>query len=329
MNATEPRGDGWIRVAIGDAWIGERWDRALVGALETLGVPCTRSQLARAFAAEDVRDGERVLRPGRSVEGARDVDVRLAASPLLRARPEAVPLVVLHEDADLLVVDKPAGMVVHSGPGHDAGTLVGAVLHHLGVGPEALPVLPGNDATRPGIVHRLDKDTSGALVVAKTAAAQAMLAAQFQRHSIERTYFGIVLGTPAWSSQRIATLHGRDPRDRRRFSPTVERGRNAVTLASVMHRSQGAAAVQFELETGRTHQIRMHAKALDHPIFGDRLYAKPPRDPALRALWEGLSRHALHAAVLGFEHPRGGHLRCEAPLPSELCLLARALELES
>src|SRR5690606_8935096 len=187
---TPPTNAG-VRVRVDASALGERWDRALVVALARAGVPCTRSQLARAFAAGDVRtDDGRAVRPGRLVDEATWVSVALPDSPLYTAEPEAIPLAILHEDADLLVVDKPAGMVVHASVGHDAGTLVGAVLHHLGVGAEALPVLPGNDATRPGIVHRLDKDTSGVIVVAKTAFAQARLAEQFQAHRIDRHYLG-------------------------------------------------------------------------------------------------------------------------------------------
>lgn len=317
-----------IRVFVEADARGERWDRALVLVLAQAGISCTRSQLARAFATGDVRaeDG-RVLRPGRLVEGPAWVAVALPDSPLRTAAPEAIPLVVLHEDADVLVVDKPAGMVVHASPGHDVGTLVGAVLHHLGVGPEALPVLPGNDATRPGIVHRLDKDTSGVLVVAKTGFAQARLAEQFQAHRIDRHYVGFVYGRPTWTTRRLETLHGRDPHDRRRFSPDVPRGRKAITHATVLGVGPQASRVRFELETGRTHQIRMHARALGLPIFGDRLYAKTPREPTLGALWEGLPRHALHAARLGFEHPRGGWVSFDAELPEELVALAHALEL--
>jgi len=322
---TPPTNAG-VRVRVDASALGERWDRALVVALARAGVPCTRSQLARAFAAGDVRtDDGRAVRPGRLVDEATWVSVALPDSPLYTAEPEAIPLAILHEDADLLVVDKPAGMVVHASVGHDAGTLVGAVLHHLGVGAEALPVLPGNDATRPGIVHRLDKDTSGVIVVAKTAFAQARLAEQFQAHRIDRHYLGIVLGSPTWTTRTLDTRHGRDPYDRRRFSPDVAQGRRAVTHATVESVGPQAARVRFELETGRTHQIRMHARALGHPIFGDRLYAKAPRDPELGPLWEALPRHALHAARLGFEHPRGGWVRFDAPLPPALVALARAL----
>lgn len=302
-------------------------DRALVAALEGAGHPCTRSQLARAFADGGVRVDGVAIKPGRLVEGPLAVEVDLPAPALLStAVPEAIPLVILHEDEHVLVLDKPAGLVVHAGPGHPSRTVVGGVLHHLGVSAEDLPVLPGNDAARPGIVHRLDKDTSGVLVVAKTGVAQAHLAAQFQAHSIDRAYLGIVVGIPAWTQRRVESRHGRDPTDRRRFTPDVPHGRHAVTKLEKLRDLHRSALMRFVLETGRTHQIRMHARALGHAIFGDRLYGRAPRDPKLRPLWDALPRHALHAARLGFDHPSAGWMCFEAPLPPDLEALLSDLQ---
>jgi 23S rRNA pseudouridine1911/1915/1917 synthase len=151
--------------------------------------------------------------------------------------------------------------------------------------------------------------------------ALASLAEQLRAHTIERSYLGVVLGEPTWDTLRIETLHGRDPADRRRFSP--EHGeRHAVTNVAVVRRLGGHASVlAFVLETGRTHQIRMHARHVGHPIFADALYGKQPRDARLRKLADALGRHALHAAVLGFDHPDGGHLRFESLLPPELVQL--------
>jgi 23S rRNA pseudouridine1911/1915/1917 synthase len=318
-----------VRVALAESGIGQRLDRALVDALVGQGEAVTRSQLARSFAAGEVRIAGKPVKGSHKLERACEVELVLVpAPPLAHARPEPIPLAIVHEDPALLIVDKPAGMVVHAGPGHAGGTLVNAVLHHLGQADpsgEPLPILPGNDPERPGIVHRLDRDTSGLLVVAKTAAALAGLAEQFKQHTIERAYLGIVLGVPSFERERIETTHGRDPSERRRFSP-VHGERRAVTTMTVL-RPLGAhaALVRFELETGRTHQIRMHARHLGHPIFADPLYGRRPRDPALRALTEGLGRHALHAAVLGFAHPSGGRLRFESPLPAELEGLIAAL----
>jgi len=251
---------------------------------------------------------------------------------------------VAYEDSLLLVIDKPAGMVVHAGPGHSAGTLVNAVLHHLGAALEDLPTLPGNGPERPGIVHRLDRDTSGLIVVAKTLPAQVALAAQFRDHSIDRAYLGVVQGKPTFGRLRLETGHGRDPSERRRFAPN-QGTRRAITtmtylgphparpdvsdppeLAAPEHPSKRErepevlSLVRFTLETGRTHQIRMHARHVDHPIFADPLYGRRPRDPQLRALADSLGRHALHATLLGFQHPdpARGRMRLESSLPAAL-----------
>ena len=316
-----------MRVSLAEAVSGQRLDRALVDALVDLGHAITRSQLRRSFAAGAVKIGGRPVKASLELEGAVEVEVELVEpEPLADAVPEAIPLTIVHEDAALLVIDKPAGMVVHAGPGHGRGTLVNAVLHHLGAGAGAsLPTLPGNGPERPGIVHRLDRDTSGLIVVAKTAAALAMLAAQFREHSIDRAYLGVVLGVPDWTQRRVETRHGRDPSHRRRFSP--EHGERRAITTMVMTRRLGdhAALLGFSLETGRTHQIRMHARHVGHPIFADELYGRRPREPRLRALADGLGRHALHAAELGFEHPGGGRVHFESPLPAELAALVEAL----
>jgi 23S rRNA pseudouridine1911/1915/1917 synthase len=316
-----------MTVRLSSEAFGQRLDRALVAALAARGRAITRSNLQRAFAAGDVREQGRRLKPGRVVDRELDVELRLPEPEPLHARPEDLPLTVVHEDDAVLVVEKAAGVVVHAGAGHASGTLVNAVLHHLQASGEArsLPTMPGNPPSRPGIVHRLDKDTSGLLVIAKTERAQECLAAQFRTHAIERAYLGIVAGNPPWSSRRIETGHGRDPADRRRFSPEAP-ARRAVTNASVVRQLRGAALLRFVLETGRTHQIRMHARHVGHPILGDALYGGGTQlDPALRERVAALGRHALHAAVLGFEHPDGRRLRFESSLPSELEALVQAL----
>lgn len=313
------------RLELGHARVGERLDKAIVTALRELGREVTRSQLARAFESGRVWVEGAAAKPSVALARACVVELELLPpAPLVHARPEAIALVIVHEDDDLLVIDKPAGMVVHAGPGHEQGTLVNAVLHHLGGA--TLPVLPGNGPERPGIVHRLDRDTSGLIVVAKHLAAQEALARQFRVHSIDRAYLGIVAGVPELDVRHVETLHGRDPADRRRFSP--EHGeRKAITTMTVQQRfAELAALVRFELETGRTHQIRMHARHVGTPIFADPLYGFRLRDAGLRELAAGLGRHALHAAELGFEHPRGGRLLLRSPLPPELARLVEALE---
>ncbi|PRP90075.1 Ribosomal large subunit pseudouridine synthase D [Enhygromyxa salina] len=320
-----------VRVGLSEAAIGQRMDRALVAALVDQGREVTRSQLARSFTAKLVRIDGRAVKPGARLERACEVELELLApEPLAHAVPEAIPLTIVHEDAAALVIDKPAGMVVHAGPGHSEGTLVNAVLHHLKLGLEpsadSLPLLPGNGPERPGIVHRLDRDTSGLIVVAKTLPALEALAGQFREHTITRAYLGIVLGVPSFTTQRVETRHGRDPADRRRFSPDQGERRAVTNMRVVRALGERAALLRFELETGRTHQIRMHARHVGHPIFADPLYARRPRDPKLRTLSDELGRHALHAATLGFVHPDGRRLEFESPLPPELDRLIEELE---
>ncbi|MEM6995571.1 MAG: RluA family pseudouridine synthase [Myxococcota bacterium] len=303
-----------------------RLDVVLVEALAAEGIPCSRTHLARAFAAGLVTRDGKPAKPKTKVDDEIVVTVSLPALQPLSAEPDDIALSILHEDDALLVIDKPADLVMHPGPGHPRGTLVGAVLHHLGVDAAALPVLPGNDATRPGIVHRLDRDTSGVVVVAKTVAAQAALADQFSRHDIERVYWALLDRAPAWVDRTIQTGHARDPADRRRFAPG-QGGRTAITRMVVRERfAKVACAVEVTLETGRTHQIRMHARHLGHPVLGDAMYGYAPGDPQVRRVAEALSRHALHARVLGFVHPSTqARVRFESPLPAELDAARAAL----
>jgi 23S rRNA pseudouridine1911/1915/1917 synthase len=306
----------------------QRCDQALVEALAQAGHELSRSQLSRTFAAGKVTAQGRVLRPARRIDAPLTVTVELEPAAPMRAQPQAIALVVLHEDDDLLVVDKPAGMVVHPSAGHPDGTLVNAVLHHLGVEAEALPVLPGNDGTRPGIVHRLDRDTSGVLVVAKHARAQTHLAAQFAAHDLDRRYTAVLAGVPTWTTQHVATGHGRDPTERRRFAPVPGATRRARSDFSILETLVGAVVAQVRLHTGRTHQIRMHARHLGHPVLADALYgpARPSTDPRRRAAEAAIGRQALHAGLLALRHPTGDHLvSWTSPLPSDIEALIAAL----
>lgn len=234
---------------------------------------------------------------------------------------EELPLAIAHEDKWLVVVDKPAGLVVHPAPGHEGGTLVNALLGHCrdlrGIGGEL----------RPGIVHRIDKDTSGLLVVAKDDATMNALAAEFKAHTIERVYDAFVVGKPPSAEGRIDTLYGRDPRERKKFSSRVRTGKRAVTNWKVVERFAGVAArMEARLETGRTHQVRVHMAALGCPLLGDRTYGRPPRDLRLRAIGEELGRQALHARLLGFRHPATGEaLRFTSPLPADMQAALTAL----
>lgn len=280
----------------------------------------SRSQVKRWI------DGERVLVAGRPVRASRllslgeTIEARPLEPVLLSLSAEPIPLVVLFEDADLIVVDKPAGMVVHPAPGHPRGTLVNALLHHChgelaGIG----------GVLRPGIVHRLDRGTSGVLVAAKTDRAHRGLAEQFALHSIERVYRTFVRGLPRASAGRIDRPIGRHPDDRQRMSVRTRSGRPAATnwLVVGRDRDRGIAALEIRPETGRTHQIRVHLASAGLPVVGDVVYGRARGDEAI------LGRPALHAARLGFDHPgSGARLVFEAPLPSDLLALLAALSLE-
>jgi 23S rRNA pseudouridine1911/1915/1917 synthase len=271
-------------------------------------------------------------------------DIRLAPATDIEAAPEDIPLAVVFEDDDLIVIDKPAGMVVHPAPGSPSGTLVNALLHHCG---DSLSGIGG--ARRPGIVHRIDKDTSGLLVVAKTDRAHHGLAAQFAAHSVDRHYSALVHGVPqaadprlrgtrgvsveAGGVIRIATNLARHRTDRQRQAVCwPPEGRHAVTRARVVEGFAGQAAlVDCWLETGRTHQIRVHLAHVGHGLLGDPVYGGKRRlsdrllGPGAEA-GNAFPRQALHAATLGFDHPAtGARLSFAAPLPPEMAALLAAL----
>lgn len=312
---TPPAGEGSPRIVEVDAAeAGERLDKLL--AARDLGF--SRAALQRFLEQGRVLVGGVVAdRRTRPRAGDR-VEVWPAPPPPSDAAPEPIPLDVRFEDAHLLVVDKPAGLVVHPAPGHPGGTLVNAVLHHTRLQDAA--------GARPGIVHRLDKDTSGVMVVAKTEVAKERLVATFQAHDLDRRYLAIAVGAGLPEALRLDTLHGRHPRDRKRFTTRVERGKRAVTDVAVVERLRGAALVECRLSTGRTHQIRVQLSEAGHPILGDPVYGRAPRDAVLRGVAQELGRQALHAAVLAFAHPVSGEpLRFEAPPPADMAWALVAL----
>jgi len=236
---------------------------------------------------------------------------------------------VLYEDADLIVVDKPAGMAVHPAPGSESGTLVNALLHHCGA---SLSGIGG--VARPGIVHRIDKETSGVMVAAKSDAAHQGLSALFAAHDIERVYVALTRGAPHPGRGTIEGAIARSTHDRKKMALVRSGGRHAITHY-VVEQAYGpeekplAARVACRLETGRTHQIRVHLASKGNPCLGDPTYGSgPPAEPVRRAIAEaGLTRQALHAAVLGFVHPVSGQaLRFESPLPPDMAQLRAKLE---
>jgi 23S rRNA pseudouridine1911/1915/1917 synthase len=232
----------------------------------------------------------------------------------------------VHEDPFLLVVDKPAGLVVHPARGHASGTLVNALLAHGGFERAGADARDPAGHVRPGIVHRLDKGTSGLMVVAKDDHTRESLKALFQRHDIEREYVALVVG--AARDATYDTLHGRHPTDRLRFTTRVQKGRRAITHVRVLERLGATTLVACTLETGRTHQIRVHlSEHAKTPILADPLYGSPPRDPVLRAMASELGHQALHARLLGFRHPATGQLvRWESAIPADMAALIRLLQ---
>ena len=286
------------------------------------GLPLTRSQRKRLIDDGAVSVAGRVVaKPGHKLTPGDVIEVRVPALAPAPAVAQAMDLDVLYEDEHIIVIDKPAGLVVHPAPGHPDRTLVNALLAHCrdlsGIGGQL----------RPGIVHRLDKDTSGVMVATKTDAAHIALAEVFHAHRLEREYIALVAPPPIAQQGTFSTLHGRHPVHRKKFTTRLERGKPAITHWRVeSHIGRVAAQVRCRLETGRTHQIRVHLSEHGMPVIGDPLYGQRHRDPALARLARALGRQALHATVLGFAHPiTGAPLRFERPMPADMQSLARAL----
>jgi 23S rRNA pseudouridine1911/1915/1917 synthase len=294
----------------------ERLDQFLAVCLPEL----TRSQLKRLCDEGLVLLDGGPAKAGTRLRGGETVAVSVPEPTAVETLPQAIPLVVLYEDRHLIVIDKPAGLVVHPAPGHREGTLVNALLHHCrdlaGVGGEL----------RPGIVHRLDKDTSGVMVATKDDATHNHLAAQFKRHSINRRYVALVYGIVPRDAGTVESAIGRHPTDRKKMSSQARSGRRAVTHWRVLKRFERdrLTLVELTLETGRTHQIRVHFSEMNLPIVGDPVYGNRSRantvaDPELRRRLQQLTRQALHARLLGFVHPAtGDYMEFESPPPPEL-----------
>ncbi len=251
------------------------------------------------------------------VQGGEEFALFLPPPAPLDAVAQDIPLTIVFEDDDLIVVDKPAGLVVHPAAGNLDGTLVNALLHHCAGRLSGI-----NGTLRPGIVHRIDKDTSGLLVVAKSDAAHEGLARQFADHSIERTYLAVCVGQPRPAEGTVDARVGRSDANRKKMAVLPDqssRGKRAVTHYRSLRTLDGCTLIECRLETGRTHQVRVHLASIGHPLVGDPVYGRDPK--ALRSLLAGLgfARQALHAASLGFVHPvTGNRLAFAAPLPVDM-----------
>ena len=304
---------------------GKRIDAWLAEALGTL----SRSRVKTLIEEGRLRrDGTLVTAPAEPAKAGATYRLDIPAPIPARPQPQAIPFTILFEDVDIIVLDKPAGLVVHPAPGNLDGTLVNALLAHCG------PGFTGIGAEkRPGIVHRLDKDTSGVMVVAKTQLANDALTAAFAARDLDRAYLALCWGLPTAATGEIEGAIGRDKRDRKRMAVVGHGGKYALTRYRIV-RAFGAAAVLLEcrLATGRTHQIRVHLAHAGHPVVGDPVYLRriPAAARLLREPVKGLlldfPRQALHAARLGFKHPRSGAmLSFETPIPPDMQSILDAL----
>ena len=287
-----------MKQRVPDTAAGERLDRYLAS-LPEVG---SRAAAERLLAAEDVRvDGEARAKSYR-LSGGEDVEFEAPERETRQLAAEDIPLRIAYEDEHLLVVDKPAGLVVHPAPGHATGTLVHGLLAHDAA---------GGDDDRPGIVHRLDRDTSGLMVVARSEEAHGRLQSLLRRRELERHYLALVVGHPRSRTGRIEAPIGRDRRDPFRHSLDTDTPRDAVTHFELMELLPRHALLDVRLETGRTHQIRVHLAAIDLPVAGDALYGRPSELE--------LDRQFLHAGRLAFAHPfTGKRVEFESPLPQDL-----------
>ncbi|MGE5183597.1 MAG: RluA family pseudouridine synthase [Acidobacteriota bacterium] len=290
-------------LVVDDASAGGRLDAVIAAALPEL----SRAAVQRLIEAGLVTlGGLPAAKAGARVRAGDAIGVRVPPPEPLELVAQDLPLVVLFEDADLIVIDKPAGLVVHPAPGHARGTLVNALLYHC----KDLSGIGG--VARPGIVHRLDKDTTGVMVATKSDRAHAQLAAAFAAKgegAIERSYLAITTPAPPLRQGTLRTLYGRHPVDRKKFSSKVASGKPAITRYEVVDKLRDSALVRFTLETGRTHQIRVHAADHGFPLLGDAVYGK--RSPLI-------ARQALHAQLLAFDHPvTGERMRFESPPPAD------------
>lgn len=319
-DATDAAPDAPRSARVPDALAGRRFDAVLA----ELFPEYSRSRLSAWVKSGDVLLDGATVRPREAVRGGQEVVLTATLEPQVSAGPEDIPLSVLYEDAEVLVIDKPAGLVVHPGAGNHTGTLVNALLFR----DPSIAAVP-----RAGIVHRLDKDTSGVMVVARTLQAQAALVAQLSAREVHRQYLAVVVGALV-SGGTVAAPIDRHPRDRLRMAVRDD-GREATTHYRLQERFRAHTALECRLETGRTHQIRVHMAHLKHPIVGDPLYGGPLKLPRgasdeLAAALRGFKRQALHAQVLEFAHPATGEpVRCEAPLPDDLQALLRELRTDA
>ncbi|GAA3403989.1 RluA family pseudouridine synthase [Paenibacillus hodogayensis] len=294
--------DGSFEWIVEPGQSGERIDKYVTESVED---DISRSQIQLWIKQGDVTVNGAAVKPNYKLAANDKVTLVIPDPVEVHIAPEAIPLEIVYEDADIVVVNKPRGMVVHPAPGHYSGTLVNALLYHC-------RDLSGiNGVLRPGIVHRIDKDTSGLLMAAKNDKAHLSLAAQLKAHSVTRKYVAVVHGNVAHDQGTIDAPIGRDSSDRKKYMVTDKNSKRAVTHFIVLERIADYTVLQLKLETGRTHQIRVHMKYIEHPLVGDPMYGRSKGNP--------IEGQALHAELLGFVHPTSGeYMEFAAELPQDM-----------
>ena len=318
---------GNFTILAGDADHNRRLDAIVAAHLPD----CSRSLAANLIGNHKILVDNQPKKPGYRVKFGEQIHGRIPAPEAVEYKPESIPLDILYQDNDVVVLNKPAGLVVHPAPGHASGTLVNALLHHC-------PDLGGiGGEIRPGIVHRLDKDTSGTIVVAKNAAALEALAKQFKDRTVRKTYLALVYGELKKDAGTIDLPIGRHPVHRKQMSTTTRKGRPAETVWQVREQFPGIALLELTLKTGRTHQIRVHCAAMGRPVVGDPIYRNrkllKKNDKLSIAIpspladqLQAIPRQMLHAWRLGFVHPQTGHgMSFESPIPADMQALIDAL----
>ena len=313
-----------IRVKPSDE--GKRLDVLLASLLSDY----TRTFVAGLIAAEHVRVDGRPKKPGYRVKSGENISGTIPLPVPVEFKPEPIPINIVYEDDHIVVVNKQPGLVVHPAPGHFSGTLVNGLLYHC-------PNLGGiGGELRPGIVHRLDKDTSGTLVVAKNDAAHTNLSRQFKSRKVRKDYLALVHGNMKSPTGSIMLPIGRHPVDRKRMSTVSPRGRSAETEWKIREKFQEFALLEVHLKTGRTHQIRVHCSALHHPIVGDKVYGPrkpektiakgPPQSDQILQILKSVKRQMLHAWRLGFTHPQTSEwMSFESPLPEDMAAIIQSI----
>ena len=315
---TSSSGQAFRELYATSAYAGTRLDRFIAAQCPGL----SRTRVQELIDAGLVRvDGSAAKKGAVRLRGGEKISVEITGRPAIVAKAEPIPLDVLYEDEDVIAINKPAGMTVHAGAGNVSGTLVNALLGR------GLQLSKGGDPLRPGIVHRLDKETSGVILVAKNDAAHAKLGEAFRQRAMKKTYLALVQGSLKEKSGRIELAIGRDPIHRTRMATprkswrgmAIANPREARTDWRALAEIDGTTLVEVQLHTGRTHQIRVHFSALKHPVVGDTLYRASPQLHTGKVALPKLGRNFLHAAKLGFAHPRtDAWIEVRAPLPSEL-----------